>query len=94
MVLKTQSNSYFRRVRPTPAERRTLQHITRGLPQVHRSVLSWRRVYRLFDRPCHTDTALAKLAKLRQRVRRFKPVGKIVNKRRSPQFRQGADVSR
>jgi hypothetical protein len=28
-------------------------------------------VYRLFDRRCRTDTALAKLARLRQRVRRF-----------------------
>ncbi len=41
-------------------------------------------VYRLFDRRCRTDTALAKLAKLRQRVRRFKQVGKILNKLRSP----------
>ena len=41
-------------------------------------------VYRLFDRRCRTDTALAKLAKLRQRVRRFKLVGKILNKLRSP----------
>ena len=28
-------------------------------------------VYRLFDRRCRTDTALAKLAKLRSRLRRF-----------------------
>ena len=41
-------------------------------------------VYRLFDRRCRTDTALAKLAKLRQRVRRFKQVGKILNKLQSP----------
>jgi hypothetical protein len=41
-------------------------------------------VYRLFDRRCRTDTALAKLAKLRQRVRRFKQVGKILHKLRSP----------
>ena len=38
----------------------------------------------MFDRRCRTDTALAKLAKLRQRVRRFKHVGKILNKLRSP----------
>jgi hypothetical protein len=38
----------------------------------------------LFDRRCRTDTALAKLAKLRQRVRCFKHVGKILNKPRSP----------
>ncbi len=34
----------------------------------------------MFDRRCRTDTALEKLAKLRQRVRRFKEVGKILNK--------------
>ena len=37
-------------------------------------------VYRLFDRRCRTDTALAKLAKLRRRVRRFKAVGKVLSK--------------
>ena len=41
-------------------------------------------VYRLFDRRCRTDTALAKLAKLRQRVRRFTAVGKILSKLQSP----------
>jgi hypothetical protein len=35
-------------------------------------------VYRLFDRRCRTQTALAKLAGLRQRVRRFKAVGKTL----------------
>jgi hypothetical protein len=43
-----------------------------------------RCLYRLFDRRCRTDTALAKLAKLRQRVRRFKQVGKILSKLQSP----------
>jgi hypothetical protein len=41
-------------------------------------------VYRLFDRRCRTDTALAKLAKLRRRVRRFKAVGKVLSKLQSP----------
>jgi hypothetical protein len=68
----------------TPGEQRTLQKITRGLPQLRtlRDVMD--EVYRLFDRRCRTDTALAKLAKLRQRVRRFKRVGKILIKLRSP----------
>jgi Transposase len=63
---------------------RTLQQITRGLPllRILRDLME--EVYRLFDRRCRTDTALAKLAKLRQRVRRFKQVGKILNKLRSP----------
>jgi len=68
----------------TPAERRTLQHITRGLPQLRTLRTVMEEVYRLFDRRCCTDTALTKLAKLRRRVRRFKQVGKIVNKLRSP----------
>ena len=41
-------------------------------------------VYRLFDRRCRTDTALEKLARLRRRVRRFKKVGKVLDKLFSP----------
>jgi len=68
----------------TPAQHRTLQQITRGLPQLRSLRAIMEEVYRLFDRRCRTDTALAKLAKLRQRVRRFKQVGKILTKLRSP----------
>jgi hypothetical protein len=68
----------------TPAERRTLPHITRGLPQLRTLRTIMEEVYRLFDRRCRTDTALAKLAQLRQRVRRYKHVGKILNKLFSP----------
>jgi hypothetical protein len=68
----------------TPAEHRTLQTSTRGLPQLRTLRDLMEEVYRLFDRRCRTDTALAKLAKLRRRVRRFKQVGKILNKLRSP----------
>ena len=68
----------------TPAEKRTLQTITRGLPQLRTLRDLMEEVYRLFDRRCRTDTALAKLAKLRQRVRRFKQVGKLLTKLRSP----------
>jgi hypothetical protein len=41
-------------------------------------------VYRLFDRRCRTETALAKLARLRQRVRRVKQVGRTLTKLFSP----------
>lgn len=68
----------------TVAERRTLQHITRGLPQLRTLRDIMEEVYRLFDRRCRTDTALVKLAKLRQRVRRFKAVGKVLSKLQSP----------
>jgi hypothetical protein len=42
------------------------------------------QVYRLFDRRCRSETALAKLVKLRRRVRRFKRVGKTLQKLFSP----------
>jgi len=40
--------------------------------------------YRLFDRRCRTETALAKLARLRRRVRRFKKVSQTLRKLFSP----------
>lgn len=67
----------------TPAQRRTLQRITRGLPSLRTLRAIMEEVYRLFDRRCRSDTALAKLAKLRQRVRRFKQVGQVLSKLRS-----------
>ena len=68
----------------TDAERRTLRRITGGLPQLRKLRDIMDEVYRLFDRRCRTDTALAKLAKLRNRVRRFKQVGKTLSKLFSP----------
>ena len=68
----------------TPAGRRTLRRITRGLPQLRTLREIMDEVYRLFDRRCRTDTALAKLAKLRMRVRRFRKVGKTLSKLFSP----------
>lgn len=68
----------------THAERRTLHTITRSQRQLRTLRDIMEEVYRLFDRRCRTDTALAKLAKLRQRVHRFKQLGKILTKLRSP----------
>lgn len=68
----------------TPAERRMLRRITRGLPQLRTLREIMDEVYRLFDRRCRSDTALAKLAKLRMRVRRFRKVGKTLSKLFSP----------
>lgn len=64
-------------------QRRTLRQITRGLPQLRTLRDIMEEVYRLFDRRCRTDTALAKLARLRRRVRRFKAVGKVLSKLQS-----------
>jgi transposase len=55
----------------TPSERTTLRRITRGLPQLRALRELMEEVYRLFDRRCRMDTALAKLKKLRVRLRRF-----------------------
>jgi hypothetical protein len=70
----------FVRRRLTPAQRRTLTHITRGLAHLRALRQIMDEVYRLFDRRCRTETALAKLARLRRRVRRFRHVGKTLQK--------------
>ena len=64
----------------TPAEKKTLRRITRGLPHLRTLRQIMDEVYRLFDRRCRTETALVKLARLRNRVRRFKQVGRTLNK--------------
>ena len=68
----------------TAAERKTLRRITRGQPalRVLREIME--EVYRLFDRRCRTDTALAKLARLRRRVARFQRLAQTLKKLFSP----------
>jgi hypothetical protein len=68
----------------TPGEHLTLRRITRGTTQLRtlRSIME--EAYRLFDRRCRTETALAKLARLQRRVRRFKKVGRVLHRRFSP----------
>jgi transposase-like protein len=68
----------------TPVEKRTLQQITRGLPHLRTLRQIMDEVYRLFDRRCRSETALAKLARLRRRVRRFKRVGRTLSKLFTP----------
>ena len=80
----TYSHNDYVTLRLTPAQRRTLRIITRGLPQLRTLRDIMEEVYRLFDRRCRTDTALAKLAKLRRRARHFKAVGKVLSKLQSP----------
>src|SRR3954451_11700035 len=53
-------------------QRARLRQVCRGQPQLRAVRAIMDEVYRLFDRRCRTDTALAKLARLRQRVRRFR----------------------
>lgn len=68
----------------TPDERRMLQHISRGLPQLRALRQVVEEIYRLFDRRCRTETALTKLARLRAQVRRFKGLRSIFRKLESP----------
>lgn len=62
----------------TSGERATLHRITRGLPTLRplREIIE--EVYRLFDRRCRTETALAKLAGLRRRVTRFHRLRRVL----------------
>lgn len=62
----------------TVSERATLHTITRGLPQLRTLREIMDEVYCLFDRRCRTETALAKLARLRRRVQRFTQVGQTL----------------
>jgi hypothetical protein len=64
----------------TDSERKTLTRITRGQPQLRILRGLMEEVYRLFDRRCRTATALAKLAKLRARLRRFGQLRKALKK--------------
>lgn len=68
----------------TKKERETLQTITRGFPELRKLREIADEVYRLFDRRCTIDTALEKLRKLRDRVKRFKRLSKSLKKLESP----------
>jgi hypothetical protein len=66
------------------AESVLLQRLTRSDRRLRALRAIMDEVYRLFDRRCRTDTALAKLSKLRQRVRRYRSLGKSLDKLYSP----------
>jgi hypothetical protein len=65
-------------------ERKMLWRITRGLPHVYVLRVLMDQVYALFDRRCRSQTALDKLAKLRRRLQRFRPLGETLKKLFSP----------
>jgi hypothetical protein len=74
----------FVRHQLSAAQRGLLRKLTRGLPQLRALRAIMAEVYRLFDRRCKTATALQKLRRLRARVRRFKRLGKSLDKLKSP----------
>jgi len=68
----------------TAAQKKVLARLARGQPQLRALREIMDEVYRLFDRRCKTATALRRLEKLRQRVRRFKRLGRALAKLNSP----------
>jgi hypothetical protein len=74
----------FVRHRLTADQKKTLQRITRGLAHLRRLRQIMEEVYRLFDRRCRTETALARLAQLRRCVSQFKWLGRALNNLSSP----------
>ena len=68
----------------SPAQQKQLQKLTRGLHELRTLRKIMEEVYRLFDRRCKTQTAVKKLQRLRRRVRRFKKLGKSLDKLKSP----------
>jgi hypothetical protein len=68
----------------TPSQGATLKRLVRGQANLKALRAITDEVYRLFDRRCRTDTALAKLARLRQRLRRYRSLGRSLNKLESP----------
>ncbi|MBA7701780.1 hypothetical protein ES703_110526 [subsurface metagenome] len=68
----------------TASEKKILQRITRGLPQLRVLRTIMNEVYRLFDRRCCMDTALDKLKRLRRRIKRFLSLVETLKKLFSP----------
>jgi hypothetical protein len=66
------------------AEKKLLKKLVRGQEQLRRLRAIMDEVYRLFDRRCKSATALKRLEKLRQRVRRSKQLGRALAKLFSP----------
>jgi hypothetical protein len=68
----------------TAEQRATLRRLARGQPQLRALRAIMDEVYRLFDRRCRTETALTKLAQLRRQVRRYRSLGKSLDRLHSP----------
>ncbi len=79
-----QDRVLFVKRRLTRSERHRYMPITRGLPQLRTLREIMEHISALFDRRCHTQTALGKLQKLRQWVNRFTWIGETLQKVFSP----------
>jgi hypothetical protein len=65
-------------------DRKTLWRVSRGWPPLHALRAVMDQVYALCDRRCRTQTALDKLATLRWRLQRFRPLGETLKKLFAP----------
>jgi hypothetical protein len=79
-----QERFVFVKRRLKPSEHKRFMHITRGLPHLRKLREIIEHIYALFDRRCRTQTALGKLRKLRQWVKRFTWIGDTLKKVFSP----------
>jgi hypothetical protein len=75
-----QGRFLFVKRRLKPSERKKLLQITQGLPQLRKLRDIMDHIYALFDRRCRTQSALDKLKKLRQWVKRFTWIGDTLKK--------------
>jgi Transposase len=75
----------------SPAERRQVQQLCRDQRQLRAVRQIMDEVYRLFDRRCRTDTALAKLDRLRQKVKRYRSLGRSLDKLKSPNLEKALE---
>ena len=79
-----QDRFLFVQRRLSRSERKRLLDITSGLPLLRKLREIMEHIYALFDRRCRTQTALGKLKKLRQWVKRFQWIGDTLKKVFSP----------
>jgi transposase-like protein len=66
------------------SQKQELCRLSWGLPLLRTLRAVMDEVYRLFDRRCRTQTAMDKLRCLRRRLKRFKTLGKALDKLRGP----------
>lgn len=66
------------------AQRAILRRLTRSDRRLRTLRAIMDEVYRLFDQRCRTETALHKLTKLRRHLRRFRSLGRSLDKLNSP----------
>jgi hypothetical protein len=79
-----QGRFLFVKRRLKPSEPKQLLPITRGLPQLRKLRDIMDHIYALVDRRCRTQTALTKLKKLRQWVKRCTWIGDTLKKGFAP----------